>query len=152
MEIKSFLSPAEALADHPGQDKSSLLEELSSRAASALKLDTHFIASEILKRESLGSTGIGQGVAIPHARIAGLTRPFGIICRLRKPIEFDAIDGEAVDLVFFLLLPGAAQGEQLNTLAAVARKLRDKDSLHALRKANSNAALYEAVLSDPARA
>jgi PTS system nitrogen regulatory IIA component len=149
MEIKSFLSPADALVDFRVQDKSGLLEELSSRAASALKLDANAIAGEILKREALGSTGIGEGIAIPHARIAGLTRPFGILCRLHRAIEFDSIDGEPVDLVFFLLLPGAAQGDQLNTLAAVARKLRDKQSLRALRKADSNGALYYAALSEP---
>jgi PTS system nitrogen regulatory IIA component len=146
MEIRGFLSPADTLADYLAQDKSSLLEELSSRAASALKLDADVVTGEILKRESLGSTGIGEGVAIPHARIAGLTRPFGIMCRLRKPIDFDAIDGEMVDLVFFLLLPGAAKGEQLNTLAAVARKLRDKATLLILRKAGSNAALYAGLV------
>jgi PTS system nitrogen regulatory IIA component len=151
MEIKDFLSPTDAIVDFPAQDKSGLLEELSSRAASALKLDAGVIAGEILKREALGSTGIGDGVAIPHARIAGLSRPFGILCRVRRAIEFDSIDGKPVDLVFFLLLPGTAQSEQLNTLATAARKLRDKDSLHALRKATSAATLYQAVLSNPLR-
>lgn len=75
------------------------------RAAASLKLDPKLIAGKILKREELGSTGVGGGIAIPHARIHGVKRPFGLLDRMRKPIEFDAIDGEPVDIVFLLLLP-----------------------------------------------
>jgi Phosphoenolpyruvate-dependent sugar phosphotransferase system, EIIA 2 len=83
------------------------------------------IAAEILKREELGSTGTGGGVAIPHARIQELNEPFGIFARLNRPIDFQAIDTRPVDLVFLLLLPGDPVGEQLKALATVARKLRD---------------------------
>jgi PTS system nitrogen regulatory IIA component len=147
MDIKDFLSPAEVLVDFPAQDKSHLLSDLSARAASLLKLDANIVSREILKREELGSTGIGEGIAIPHARMAHLEGPFGILARLKRPIDFDAIDSQPIDIVFFLLLPGTSQGNQLHALAAVARKLRDKKTLHALRSANSNSALYGAVVS-----
>jgi PTS system nitrogen regulatory IIA component len=149
MDIKDFLSPAEAMVDVQASDKSQLLNDLSMWATSALKLDHDIVAGEILKREELGSTGIGEGVAIPHARIPGLKVPFGILARLKRPLEFEAIDGQPVDVVFFLLLPGAAHGTQLNALAAVARRLRDKDTIKQLRSVADGAALYRAMI-DPA--
>jgi PTS system nitrogen regulatory IIA component len=147
MDIKDFLSPANAMADLEASDKSRLLTDLSNRAASALKLDADLVVSEIMKREELGSTGIGGGVALPHARIQGLQAPFGILARLREPIGFDAIDDQPVDVVFFLLLPAAADAEQLNTLACVARKLRDGQALRNLRSAADDLTLYEAIVT-----
>jgi PTS system nitrogen regulatory IIA component len=146
MDIEDFLSPADAMIDVPAFDKTRMLNDLSVRAARALKLDRNTIAGEILKREELGSTGIGKGVAIPHARISGVRKPFGILVRLKRSIEFDSIDGELVDLVFLLLLPQTERGEQLNALAAVARKLRDKKTLHDLRSATDNDTLFSALL------
>jgi PTS system nitrogen regulatory IIA component len=137
------------MVDVQASDKSRLLNDLSMRAASALKLDHDIVAGEILKREELGSTGIGGGVALPHARIQGLKGPFGILARLRRPLEFEAIDGQPVDVVFFLLLPGTSHGEQLNALAAVARRLRDKKIIRELRGVPNAAALYRAVVPDP---
>jgi PTS system nitrogen regulatory IIA component len=148
MDIRGLLSPADILVDLPAPDKSRLLSDLSTRAASTLQLDAGAIASQILKREALGSTGVGGGVAIPHARIPGLRRPFGVIARLRRPIAFDAIDEQPVDVVFLLLLPAAAEGEQLNALATVARKLRDKPTLRNIRTASDAATLYQAFMTD----
>lgn len=82
---------------------------------------------------------------MPHARIQGLVKPYGIFARLGKPIEFDAIDGQPVDIVFFLLLPAAAEAEQLNTLACVARKMRDGDALREIRAAVDGTALYQTI-------
>jgi PTS system nitrogen regulatory IIA component len=87
------------------------------------------------KREELGSTGVGNGVAIPHARFNQIDRPFGMLFRLRQPIEFEALDGKPIDIVFLLLLPESAKGEQLSALACVARKLRNPAVAAALRKA-----------------
>jgi PTS system nitrogen regulatory IIA component len=98
-----------------------------------------------LKREELGSTGTGGGVALPHARIQGLNRSFGILARLNKPIDFEAIDGRPVDLVFLLLLPSNPVGEQLKALASVARKFRDAACLRDLRAASGSAGLYDAM-------
>jgi PTS system nitrogen regulatory IIA component len=147
MDIKEFLSPTDVLVDVQASDKSRLLENLVTRAASALKQDADAITDQILKREALGSTGIGSGVALPHARIHGLKRPFGILARLRKPIDFDAIDGEPVDLVFLLLLPAAPEGEQLNALACVARKLRDKEVLREVRNAAHGVAVHHTMVT-----
>jgi PTS system nitrogen regulatory IIA component len=145
LDIKDFLSPTDVILDSRASGKEQLLRELSQRAAASLGLDTESVTAEILKREQLGSTGMGDGVAIPHARIANLDRPFGVLTRLRKGIDFAAIDEKPVDLVFLLLLPGAVEGEQLNVLASVARKLRDPQVASALRIASDSAAAYATV-------
>ena len=126
-------------------DKTRLLEDLCRRAASALKVDADKITADILKREELGSTGMGGGVAIPHARMADVKRPFGLLARLKSAIEFDAIDRQPVDLVFLLLLPTAPAGEQLNALALVARTLRDADTARIARHATDPSGLYAAI-------
>lgn len=148
MDIGDFLSANDAISDIRARDKTLLLKELCARAAAALKLDAEGISGEIFKREELGSTGVGGGVAIPHARVQGLKAPFGVLARLQKPIDFNAIDGKPVDIVFLLLLPAAPAGEQLNALASVARRLRDPDAVRALRGASDNAALYVAMAND----
>lgn len=145
MKIETFLAPGDVLVDVEASEKSRLLIELSTRAASRLALPLEQISGEILKREELGSTGVGGGAAIPHARFAGLHTPFGILARLRKPIDFDAIDGKPVDLVFLLLLPIEPAGEHLKVLASIARKLRDEATLGALRRANDVTAFYDAA-------
>ena len=105
MEIKEFLSPGDAQVDLPVSDKACLLKGLADRAASSLSLPADRILSELLKRETLGSTGTGGGIAISHARISGLDKPFGMLVRLRQAIDFNAIDSQPVDLLFLLLLP-----------------------------------------------
>lgn len=145
MQIGDFLSAAETTVDVRASTKDRLLKELCTRAAATLKLDSQSIASKILKREELDSTGIGGGVAIPHARIKGLAEPHGVLVRLRQPMDFAAIDGQPVDLVFLLLLPAAPAGEQLNALAAVARCFRDAETLSGLRTAPDAMSLYTAM-------
>jgi nitrogen PTS system EIIA component len=148
MDITNFLSPTDALSELRAPDKTRLLQELSRHAASALGLDADRVSADLLKREDLGSTGMGNGVAIPHARFAELAKPFGILARLKKAIAFDAIDAQPVDIVFLLLLPSAPDAGQLNALACVARKLRDPKTLGELRQAKDDAALYRAVVRD----
>ena len=145
MNIKAFLSPSDVLLDLRARDKMAVLEELSSRAARVLDLPAEVIALEIERREELGSTGIGGGVSMPHARFREVKKPFGLLARLKQPVNFEAIDGQPVDLVFLLLLPASSQLDQLNTLAAVARKLRDPKVLHDLRLATTGSELYKAV-------
>lgn len=145
MTIQDFLSPSDVAIDVRAGDKASLLKELAGRAASALNLSADAVAREIEKRDELGSTGLGGGISIPHARFRELKKPFGLLVRLKQAIEYEAIDGQPVDLVFLLLLPAASQLDQLNALAAVARKLRDGEVLRNLRAANSGAELYGAV-------
>jgi PTS system nitrogen regulatory IIA component len=112
-------------------------------------LDAKLISTELLKRENLGSTGTGGGVAVPHARLPDLKQPFGTLVRLKHAIDFDAIDGNPVDIVFLLLLPAEPPGDALNALASVARRLRDPESLRRLRGAADDAELYRAIQSGP---
>jgi nitrogen PTS system EIIA component len=144
MGISAFLSPSDTLINIRASDKTRLLRELSRRAAASLDLPER-IAAEILKREELGSTGTGGGVAIPHARIQGVNKSFGILARLTRAIDFSAIDGRPVDLVFLLLLPANPLGEQLKALASVARKFRDPACLRDLRAARTSGSLYDAM-------
>jgi nitrogen PTS system EIIA component len=145
MEIKDFLAPSQVMIDVRASDKARLLQELARRAAATLGLAADPVSGALLKREELGSTGTGGGVAIPHARLDGVSKPFGMLVRLAKAIDFDAIDGQPVDIVFLLLLPANPQGEQLNALACAARALRDPDVVRNLRCAVDDAALYHAV-------
>jgi PTS system nitrogen regulatory IIA component len=148
MDIRHFLSPSDTVANLREPDKTSLLNDLCARAAASLKLDPNLITGDIFKREELGSTGVGGGIAIPHARVQGVTKPFGMLARLRKPIDFDAIDGQPVDIVFLLLLPATPAGAQLNALAAIARKLRDTKTVRDLRRATDSAGLFEAMMAE----
>jgi PTS system nitrogen regulatory IIA component len=145
MKIKDFLSAADVALDVRAADKATLLKELAGRAAAAVHLPAELVAAEIEKRDDLGSTGIGRGVAIPHARLREIKKPLALLARLKSPIEFDAIDGQPVDLVFLLMLPAASQLDQLNCLAAVARTLRDADVLRRMRSAATTTELYRAV-------
>ena len=149
MQIADFLSPDDTLCDVRAADKDRLLRELTGRAANALRLDAAVLADAIAQRERIGSTGMGDGIAIPHARIADLSKPFGLLARLRRAIDFAAIDGQPVDIVFLLLLPSAAHGEQLTALASVARRLRDAQVTADLRDAADGAALYRAIVAEP---
>jgi nitrogen PTS system EIIA component len=150
MDIKEFLSPGDAQVDLTVSDKACLLKELADRAASSLSLPADRILSELLKPETLGSTGTGGGIAIPHARIPGLDKPFGILVRLRQPIDFNAIDSQPVDLLFLLLLPVTSDKEQLNALASVSRILRNSDSVRKLRRSRDSEGLFRAIVMDNA--
>jgi PTS system nitrogen regulatory IIA component len=145
MNIKDFLSPTDVLADFAAPGKAILLHWLARRASNTLKLPAEMISDSLLKREELGSTGTGGGIAIPHARISGLEKPFGILVRLKQPIDFDAIDGQPVDLVFLLLLPAASSKEQLNALASVARILRSPGPVSSLRRARDGVDLFRVM-------
>ena len=113
MKISDLLSPKDVLVDVRTSNKRQLLQEFAARAADSLGLRVDQVAPYLIKREELGSTGIGRGVAIPHARLPDLQRPYGLLAKLRHPIEFEAIDGQAVDIVFVLLLRAAAENGQL---------------------------------------
>jgi PTS system nitrogen regulatory IIA component len=145
MRISDLLSPTDVMIDVRAANKQLLLQELAAKAAADLGLPVEAIASWLLKREELGSTGIGHGVAIPHARLPDLQRPFGLLAKLKQPVEFDAIDGQPVDIVFALLLPAAIENEALAALALVARTLRSPENLARLRAAKTTSELLAAV-------
>jgi nitrogen PTS system EIIA component len=145
MKISDLLSPTDVMLDVRATSKRALLQEFGAKAATNLGLPVDQVAPLLLKREDLGSTGIGKGVAIPHVRLPGVQRPYGLLARLRQPIEFDAIDGQAVDIVFVLLLPDNAESGQLGALALVARALRPPENLSRLRGAKTASELYAAI-------
>ena len=142
MKVSDFLVPAQIMIDVRANDKGRLLEQLSTEAAAAIGLDADDVVREIAKREELGSTGVGNGVALPHARLPSLKTPFAVFARLRHGIDFDAIDGEKVDIVVLLLLPEAGDGAKGNALACVARALRDAEALRKIRGAPDRDALF----------
>jgi PTS system nitrogen regulatory IIA component len=145
MNIRDFLSAADVAIDVPAADKVSLLKWLAVRAAAVVKLPADMVAAEIEKRDELGSTGIGRGVAIPHARLRGIKKPAGLLARLKSPIDFDTVDGQPVNLVFLLLVPAGSQLDQLNCLVAVARTLQDTAVLRRMRSATTTTELYRTI-------
>jgi PTS system nitrogen regulatory IIA component len=148
MKITDFLSPANVIVETRHLDKPGLLAELCERAARELGLESRPILGAILARENLGSTGVGGGIAIPHARLPWLTRRFGLLVRLKRPIEFEAIDGRPVDIVFLLLSPDKPEDEPLGALACAARTMRDAGTLARIRRARTGAELYAAIAAD----
>jgi nitrogen PTS system EIIA component len=145
MKIADFLSLSEVVPELAAADKQKLLLELSRKAGARLGISPDRVFAELNKREELGSTGMGDGVAIPHARYHEINKPFGMFIRLKKPIAFEAVDGKPVDIVFLLLLPDASAGEQLGALASIARKLRDSTDAAALRRARDGADIYRTL-------
>lgn len=150
MNISDLLSPAQVIADLRARDKRQVIDVLARHAALALNLEVQAIDRALLAREALGSTGMGKGTALPHARLPEIRKPFALFARLQGAVEFDAIDGRPVDLVCLVLLPTTPQGEQLNALACVARRFRDHDVLTRLRKADGPEPLYRALVDNPA--
>jgi PTS system nitrogen regulatory IIA component len=149
MKISDFLVPTQVMIDVKASDKERLLEQLSMEAADVAGLPADEVAREIAKREELGSTGVGNGVALPHARLTSLKAPFALFARLRHGIDFDAIDGEPVDIVVLLLIPESGDSAKGNALACVARALRDTETLRKVRSAPDREALYR-VIADAA--
>jgi PTS system nitrogen regulatory IIA component len=146
MKISDLLSPTDVMIDIRASNKRLLLQEFAAKAAVSLGLLVDQVTPFLVKREELGSTGIGHGVAIPHARLPDLQKPYGLFAKLKQPVEFDAIDGQEVDIVFVLLLPAAAENGQLGPLALVARTLRAPEILARLRDAKNTSELYSAIV------
>jgi PTS system nitrogen regulatory IIA component len=129
-------------------DKTSLVRELAQRAAVALKLDESVITTALTAREQLGSTGVGGGVAIPHARIDGIENAFGMFARIEPAVDFAAIDGRPIDLAFLLLTPMKAAAGHLSLLAAISRRLRDRAAVAAIRGAGNAREIYDILTSE----
>lgn len=146
-----ILAPADVLVGLRASRKARVLAEMSRHAAGAVGIAPDVILGALTRREDLGSTGMGGGIAIPHTRLADVAAPFGVLARLRSPVAFDAVDDAPVDLVFLLLLPPDGKtGIHLNALACVARRLRDPAVAKALRGARDGAELYAAFVSEGA--
>jgi nitrogen PTS system EIIA component len=142
MELTELIAPAGVLLDVRARDKAHLITDLSRIAAGQTpSVSPAAIEAALLARERLGSTGLGAGFALPHARVEGLARFVGVFVRLSRPIEFDAIDGRPVDLLFLLLIPGDAT-DHVGALAAISRRFRDRGLAGSLRKAPNPTAAY----------
>jgi len=137
-----FILMPEAVTTAAGGDKASILARLADLFASVYDLVRTLVLARVTEREQLGSTGFGRNVAIPHARIAGLTRPVAAMIRLDTPVDFDSADGMPVDLVFGLLSPDGAGATHLHALAAISRIMRDERMHAALIAAPGPEALY----------
>ena len=148
MPLDDLLVPGSVLPALKVNSKKQAVQELSARAAAVTGLPERDVFDAVLQRERLGSTGIGAGIAIPHCKLAKVAKLHGVFARLEKPIDFDALDGEPVDLIFLLVAPEAAGADHLKALARVARLLRDADVARKLRDSRDAEALY-AVLAMP---
>lgn len=142
VDLGGLLAPERVRAALPVANKKALFQHLGTISAAAWPVDARDVADRLLDRERLGSTGFGGGVAIPHGRMPGIGGVGGVFARLQSPIEYKAIDGAPVDLVFMLLSPVDAGAEHLKALAQVSRQLRDAAFVAKLRGAGSPDALF----------
>lgn len=148
MELADLLGPDAVIANLRAKSKKQALQDLSVAAARLCDIDAPAILEKLLQRERLGTTGVGQGVAIPHAKFDQLDRIFGVFARLESAIDFESIDEQPVDLIFMLIAPEASGAEHLRTLARISRMLRNKHFCDKLRGSRDASALY-ALLTEP---
>ncbi|HXH53841.1 MAG TPA: PTS sugar transporter subunit IIA [Sphingomicrobium sp.] len=146
MQLSEFLDFDAIKTALPAGQKRSLLQQLSSLAAQRTGLDAATILASLAERERLGSTGFGQGMAIPHGKVEGLSRIYCLFARLSEPVDYKAIDGEPVDLVFLLLSPPDSGAEHLKALAAISRVARNAATLDKMRGARSSDALAAVLM------
>lgn len=145
-----LISPDAVIASLRATSKKQALQELARKAADLTGLEERRIFEVLLERERLGTTGVGNGIAIPHGKLPELTRLYGIFARLDKPIDFDSIDDEPVDLIFLLLAPESAGADHLKALARVSRLLRDRAICSKLRGCDTADGLYAVLTQAPA--
>lgn len=142
MKISEILSLSNVITDVKADDKRQLLQQLAALAAKEAKADARMVTDSVWERENLGSTGYGGGTAFPHARIDGINRVVGVFARLSAPVEFDAVDGKPVDLVFLLISPENSGADHLTALAMVSRVLKDADTCEKLRQARNKEEIF----------
>lgn len=146
MQLADFLDCDAIKTALPGGNKRSLMKQLAELSSQRVGVGAPIVLAGLNEREQLGSTGFGQGVAIPHAKIEGLSQIYGLFARLAEPVDYKAIDGRPVDLVFLLLSPPDAGAEHLKALAAISRVTRDGANLERLRGARSRDALVALLM------
>jgi PTS system nitrogen regulatory IIA component len=142
MEIGELITPQSVIARLRATSKKQVLQELAKRAAETTGLPERAIFDVVLERERLGTTGVGDGIAIPHGKLPELRRLHGLFARLESAVDFDAVDDQPVDLIFLLLAPETAGADHLKALARVSRLLRDRATCEKLRGADEPDALY----------
>jgi PTS system nitrogen regulatory IIA component len=148
MPLADLVAPNAIIPALKVNGKKQTLQELAAKAAELSGLNERAILEILIQREKLGSTGVGSGIAIPHGKLPKLTKLFGLFARLDRPVDFEALDGQPVDLVLLLLAPEGAGADHLKALARVARLLRDTDVARKLRDSRDAEAIY-AVLAMP---
>jgi nitrogen PTS system EIIA component len=149
MSLNDLLTPDAVIASLRVNGKKQALQELSDRAAEVSGLPAREIFDSILQRERLGPTGVGDGIAIPHGKLAKCRRIFGVFARLERPIDFEALDGLPVDLIFLLIAPESAGADHLKALATIARKLRNPNLAAQLRATRDASAIYSMMMQTP---
>ena len=147
MEINDLLVPEGVVADLKATSKKQALQDLAKRAAEVSGLHERAIFDVLMERERLGTTGVGNGIAIPHGKLASLDRIHGLFARLEQPIDFHAIDERPVDLIFVVLAPENAGADHLKALARISRLLRNNGICDKLRGTDSAEALF-AILTE----
>jgi len=152
MTLIDLLTPAAVISPLRANGKKQALQELAQHAALVTGLPERELYESLLQRERLGSTGIGDGIAIPHGRMPGIDRLVGLFARLDKPIDFDALDGQPVDIIFVLIAPEGAGADHLKALARVARVLRNPSVLEQIRSTRDPAAIYAVLAESAAKA
>jgi PTS system nitrogen regulatory IIA component len=145
MDLAALIAPEAVYPALGAKSKKQALQELAQRAANLTGLDARDIFDTLQQRERLGSTGLGRGIAVPHARMPGLKSIVSVFARLEEPIEFDALDEQPVDLIFLLLAPEHAGADHLKALARISRLLREPSSIDRLRASTDRAAIYSVL-------
>jgi PTS system nitrogen regulatory IIA component len=145
MAIADLIGPDQMVVGLRVADKAQLLWELARRAAASLELEQPALLRALQAREQLGSTGLGRGFALPHARLEGLPRTFALLVRLGRPIDYEAVDEKPVDLVVLLLTSESAASQHLATLATLSRPFRDEAFVQQVRRAPDAAALHRVL-------
>jgi len=149
IRLETILTPGRSVVNAPGGSKKKALEQIATLISKQVpELDMQDVYEALIAREKLGSTGFGNGIAIPHCRLKGCDTPVSALLHLDAPIDFDAIDGAPVDLLFVLLVPQAATDAHLELLRQIASMLDRKEVRDKLRSASSNEALYQVVLDE----
>src|SRR5213594_3780427 len=152
MLLTDLVAPNAIIPALKVNSKKQVLQELAAKAAELCGQSERTILEILQQREKLGSTGVGNGIAIPHGKLPKLSKLFGLFARLDRPVDFEALDGQPVDLVFLLLAPEGAGADHLKALARIARLLRDQDVAKKLRASRDAQAIYSVLALPPATA
>ena len=142
MEISELLDQSAVIPNLRASSKKQVIQEIAKLAAEVTGEPERAIFDVLMEREKLGTTGVGNGIAIPHGKLAGLDKLHGLFARLERPVDFQAIDERPVDLIFLLLAPETAGADHLKALARVSRLLRDKAACDKLRGTDTADALF----------
>lgn len=145
MKISEAIKPGNVFLDVSASSKSNILKFIAGKAAAALGVSADDVYDAVQSRETLGSTGVGSGIAIPHAQLNGVVSPFALMTRLSRPIDFEAIDEAPVDIVCLILTPPGEQSQYLKLLSQFARQLRSSEVVKSIRSATQPEQIYEAM-------